>query len=33
MQSENLFSVDNGQAKSAESHDSKLAAYDESKLV
>ena len=33
MQSENLCSVDSGQVKSAESHCSKLAAYEESKLV
>ena len=33
LQSENLFSVDSGQVKSAESYCSKLAVYEESKLV
>ena len=33
IQSENLCSVDSGKVKSAESHCSKLAVYEESKLV
>ena len=33
MKSEKLCSVDSGQVKSAESHFSKLAVYEESKLV
>ena len=33
MQSENLCSVDSGKVKSAESHCSKFAVYEESKLV
>ena len=33
MQSENLCSIDSGQVKSAESHCSKLAVYEESKLA